>query len=87
MDKVKEMYETDGIGKGTKYILTIYGDDNVGLVFYNGSFKKEESNVRIYDVGNSGGKRVEYGLGNVKASLPFKRYSDGELDEKWIRIK
>ena len=87
MDKVKEMYECDGISPGVKYTFIIYDDDKVELMFYNGAFKVNEPNVRIYDIGNSGGKRIEYGSGNVKASLPFKRYSDGELDEKWIRIK
>ena len=87
MSKVKEMYETDGICPGIKYLLTIMDDDSVTLTFYNGSFKKDEPNVEIIAIGDNGGKRVEYGTVNVKSSFPFRRYSDGTLDERWTRIK
>ena len=87
MSKVKEMYETDGICSGVKYLLTIMDDGSVSLTFYNGTFKRDEPNVEITTIGDNGGRRVEYGTANVTSSFPFKRYSDGELDEKWIRIK
>ena len=86
MGIVREIYETDGVTGGVKYVLTINEDHSVKLMFYNGAFKVEEPNVRIVDIGDNGGKRVEYGTENSKSSLPFKRYSDGALDERWTQI-
>lgn len=86
MGIVRELYETDGANKGVKYVLTINEDDSAKLVFYNGAFKVDEPNVCIVDVGGNGGKRIEYGTTNVKSSLPFKRYMDGTLDDRWTKI-
>ena len=86
MGIAKEIYETDGVSKGVKYVLTINEDDSVKLMFYNGAFKFDEPNVQIIDIGNNGGKRVEYGTSIMKSSLPFKRYLDGTLDERWTKI-
>lgn len=86
MGIAKEIYETDGVSKGVKYVLTINEDNSVKLVFYNGAFKVEEPGVQIVDVGDNGGKRVEYGTSKVKTSLPFKRYIDGALDSRWTKI-
>jgi hypothetical protein len=86
MGIAREIYETDGISKGVKYVLTINEDDSAKLVFYNGAFKVEEPGVQIVDVGDNGGKRVEYGTSKVKTSLPFKRYIDGTLDDRWTKI-
>jgi len=87
MSTVKEIYECDGMTPNVKYVLTIYEGGNTDLVFYNGAFKTSEPNVRICEIGTNGGKRIEYGTPNVKSSLPFMRYSDGKLDDKWTRIK
>jgi hypothetical protein len=86
MSIAKEIYETDGVSKGVKYVLTINEDDSVKLMFYNGAFKVDEPNVHIVDIGNNGGKRVEYGASTVKTSFPFKKYLDGTLDERWTKI-
>ena len=87
MDKeVKELYECDGVCNGVKYILTIYKDDSVKLLFFNGSMNVEEPNVHIVNVGDNGGKRVEYGTSTVLSSFPFKKYLDGTLDERWTQI-
>lgn len=86
MGIAKEIYETDGISKGVKYVLTINEDNSVKLMFYNGAFKVEEPCVEIVDIGDNGGKRVEYGTSKVKTSLPFKRYIDGTLDDRWTKI-
>jgi hypothetical protein len=86
MGIAKEIYETDGVSNGVKYVLTINEDNSVKLVCYNGAFKVEEPGVQIVDVGDNGGKRVEYGTSKVKASFPFKRYIDGTLDERWTKI-
>ena len=84
---VKEMYECDGICNDTKYVLVIYDDLSVKLTFYNGTIKFEEPYVSISSVGENGGKRIEYGTGSVKTSLPFRKYIDGSLDERWTQIK
>jgi hypothetical protein len=86
MGIAREIYETDGITSGVKYVLTINEDNSVKLVYYNGAFKVDEPNVEIVDIGENGGKRVEYGTTHVKSSFPFKRYLDGELDERWTKI-
>lgn len=88
MDKVvKEMYECDGVCKGTKYVLVIYDDNTPKLTFYNGDVKFEEENVSFEEIGKNGGLRVSYGTSKVQSSLPFKKYLDGTLDERWTKIK
>lgn len=84
---VKELYEGDGICNGAKYIFTIYEDDSVKLTFFNGNTRVEEPAVKLIDIGTNGGKRIEYGTTNVKSSLPFRKYVDGTLDERWEQIK
>jgi hypothetical protein len=86
MGIAREIYVTDGVSKGVKYVLTINEDNSVKLVFYNGAFKVDEPEVQIIDIGVNGGKRIEYGTNSVKSSIPFKRYLDGELDERWTKI-
>lgn len=86
MGIAREIYESDGLTKDTKFILTINEDDSVKLMYYNGSFKTEEPNTRIIDVGDKGGKRIEYGTTSVSSSIPFKRYIDGTLDSRWTKI-
>ena len=86
MGIAREIYESDGTTSGTKYILTINEDDSVKLVLYNGAFKFEEHNVHIVDIGPNGGKRIEYGTSNVQSSIPFRRYTDGTIDNRWTKI-
>lgn len=69
-----------------KYIFTIYEDDSISVTSYFNK-PKEEENVSLVDVGTKGGKRIEFGNSSVKSSLPFKNFSNGELDERWQRIK
>ena len=91
MDKVvKEMYEQDGIIKGTKDVLTIYEYDSLGLVTYNGETKRVHNNVNFVSVGTNGGQRVEYGDepdGRVRSSMSFRNYNNGQIDEHWTKIK
>ena len=84
---VKEMYECDGACNGTKYVLVIYDDLSVKLTFYNGTIKFEEPAVKITPIGTNGGRAIEYGTVNVKTSLPFRKYVDGSLNERWTQIK
>ena len=84
---VKEMYVCNGVCEGTKYVLVIYDDLSVKLTFYNGTIKCEESTVNICPIGENGGRRIEYGTSTVKTSLPFRKYLDGSLDERWTQIK
>ena len=81
------MYMCDGICDGTKYVLNIYDDLSVKLTFYNGTVKFEEPFVSIEPIGENGGRRIEYGTTSVKTSLPFRKYIDGSLDERWTQIK
>lgn len=83
--EVKELYEYNG--EGQKFLLYIYDDDSTKLTQYKGDDSIEKLNPRIYDIGGKGGKRIEYGTSNVKSSLPFINYSDGNLDKRWTRIK
>ena len=81
------MYECDGICTGTKYVLVIYDDWSVKLTFYNGTIRFEKPFARIKLIGDNGGKTIEYGTAHVKSSLPFRKYLDGTLDERWTQIK
>ena len=87
---VKEMYEQDGIVKGTKDVFTIYEDDSLGLVSYNGDVKRVHNNVKLVIAGTKGGQRIEYGDepdGRLRSSLPFRNYDDGQVDKHWTKIK
>jgi hypothetical protein len=84
---VKELYECDGISKGTKYVLVIYDDLSVKLTLYNGTVKFEEPAVKIKPVGLNGGRAIEYGTTHSMTSIPFRKYIDGSLDERWTQIK
>ena len=70
-----------------KFVLVIYTDNSLKLLYYNGRTRIEEPGVEIVDSGENGGKRIEYGTPNVKTSLPFKKYLDGTLEERWTKIK
>ena len=84
---VKELYECDGISKGTKYVLVIYDDLSVKLTLYNGTVKFEEPTVKITPVGLNGGRVIEYGTTHSMTSITFRKYIDGSLDERWTQIK
>ena len=81
------MYVGDGVYPGVKFVLVIYTDNSLKLLYYNGRTRIEEPGVEIVDSGENGGKRIEYGTPNVKTSLPFKKYLDGTLEERWTKIK
>ena len=84
---VKELYECDGVSQGTKYVLVIYDDLSVKLTLYNGTVKFEEPTVKITPVGLNGGRSIEYGTTHSMTSIPFRKYIDGSLDERWTQIK
>ena len=69
------------------FALTIYADDTLKLVFFNGNIRVEAQGLKMLDVGTNGGKCLEYGTQNVKTSIPFKKYTDGTLNERWTQIK
>lgn len=79
------MYEYNG--EGQKYLFTIYDNDSVKLVLCEKDELIEKENARVYDIGGKGGQRIEYGTSTTKSSLPFKNYSDGQLDKRWEKIK
>ena len=88
MDKiVRELYLGDGRYPGVKFVFTIYTDNSLKLAYYNGRTRIEEPNVELLDVGDNGGKKIEYGTPSVRASIPFKRFTDGKLYANWIQIK
>jgi len=84
---VRELYLGDGVYPGVKFILTVYTDNSLRLAYYNGRTRIEEPNVELIDIGDKGGKKLEYGTPNVKSSIPFRKYADGTLHEKWTQIK
>lgn len=88
MDKiVRELYLGDGNYPGVKFVFTIYTDNSMKLAYYNGRTRIEEPNVELLDVGDNGGKKIEYGTSAVRTSMPFKRFTDGKLHTNWVQIK
>lgn len=88
MDKlVRELYAGDGLYPGVKLVFTIYTDNSLRLAYFNGRTRIEEPNVELIDVGDKGGKKIEYGTPNVKTTIPFRKYIDGTLYERWVQIK
>lgn len=88
MDKlVRELYLGDGMYPGVKFVFTIYTDNSLMLAYYNGRTRIEEPNVELLDVGDNGGKKIEYGTSAVRTSMPFKRFTDGKLHANWVQIK
>ena len=79
------MYEYNG--EGQKYLFTIYDDNTLKLALCKNEELIYKDNVRIYDIGGKGGQRIEYGTSTSKSSLPFKGYSDGNLDKRWEKLK
>lgn len=80
----KEVYEYNG--EGQKFLLTINEDDSIKLILCKKEEGIEKECANIYDIGGKGGKRIEYGKSKTKSSLPFKNYSDGQLDKRWVKI-
>ena len=86
MDKsVREMYEGDSIMKDAKYLLLVYDDGTLKLTWYCGDRIVEEENPIFTKAGK--GLRIQYGSSTVKSSIPFTKYADGTLDERWVKIK
>ena len=88
MDKsVREMYEGECVMQGAKYLLIIYDDGTLKLTWYCGDRIVEEECPTFRKSGQ--GLRIDYGNPNakVRSSMPFSKYSDGTLDERWTKIK
>lgn len=87
MSDVKEMYMWSG--KDEKYVLTIYEDNTIDLVWYVDTRTFPCDKPLITDIGKNGGKRIEfaYKKGVSRSSLPFKNWDDGELDKHWKKMK
>jgi len=83
--RVREIYEGDCVMKDAKYLLLIYDDGSLKLTWYCGERIVEEKNPTLRAAGS--GLRLEYGEGDVKSSMPFTKYADGTLDDKWVKIK
>jgi len=84
---VREMYEGECVMQGAKYLLIIYDDGTLKLTWYCDDKVVEEQSPRFTNAGK--GLRIEYGNPNAetKSSIPFSKYSDGTLDERWTKIK
>ena len=78
-----ERYTQEGIIKGTDDELIIFDDGSVQYITQNvdGEYIVHD-NCKMYSVGNKGGMRIKYGHGS---SFSFKRYDNGEIDERWIK--
>lgn len=78
-----EKYIQDGIIKNTKDELII-SDDTICYITHNCNGDEiVYNNCEKYAVGDKGGIRIKYGKGS---SFSFRKYNNGEIDERWELI-
>jgi hypothetical protein len=80
---MKEIYEYKYLG--WICILNINNDGSMSLTDSFRGKTKKFNDIVFEKIGSNGGERIQYNNNNV--SLPFKNYSNGELDKHWRKIK
>lgn len=79
-----EKYTQNGIIKCTKDELII-SDNTICYITHNRNGEEiVYNNCEKYAVGNKGGIRIKYGKGS---SFSFRKYDNGEIDERWQLIE
>ena len=85
--EAKEIYEREGIIKGSKDIFMIMEDGSLSLKTYIGDNVIEWENPELVPCGK--GNRIHHGKENgsgLRSSMSFRNYDDGEIDKRWKKI-